>query len=114
MLFRSENLRKSLEGDFSNATEIADYLVKKGFSFREAHQVVGKIVLYCIDQKKKLDNLTLEEFLQFHNLFAEDILTLLIPEEVVNSKKSSGGTALEIVRKTIIEAENIIKQGKIE
>ena len=111
---KTENLRKSLEGDFSNATEIADYLVKKGFSFREAHQVVGKIVLYCIDQKKKLDNLTLEEFLQFHNLFAEDILTLLIPEEVVNSKKSSGGTALEIVRKTITEAENIIKQGKIE
>ncbi|MFW6134820.1 MAG: argininosuccinate lyase, partial [Elusimicrobiota bacterium] len=70
---KRENFRKSLEGDFSNATEIADYLVRKGIPFREAHQVVGKIVLYSIDQKKKLDNLTLEEFRQFHNLFAEDI-----------------------------------------
>ncbi len=52
MQVKSENMRNSLKGDFSNATEVVDYLVKKGLAFREAHQVVGEIVLYCIEQKR--------------------------------------------------------------
>lgn len=103
---KADNMRHSVEGDFSNATELADYLVRKGLSFREAHRVVGKIVLYGISQKKSLEQLTLEELQQFQTLFAADVSPLLTPEAVVNAKKSYGGTALERVRETIEEEEN--------
>jgi len=111
---KPESMRKNLEGDFSNATELADYLVRKGLSFREAHQVVGKIVLYCIDQKKYLEHLDLKELKKFQNLFEEDILALLSPEAVVNSKKSYGGTSLDRVKEAMIEAEEILNHWKIE
>ena len=107
-----ENMRKTLEGDFSNATELADYLVRKGLAFRKAHQAVGQIVLYCIDQKKDISNLSLIELQRFQKLFEEDILHLLNPEEVVNSKKSYGGTALGRVEKSIIEAEKMAESWK--
>jgi len=111
---KPESMRKNLEGDFSNATELADYLVRKGLSFREAHQVVGKIVLYCIDQKKYLEHLDLKELKKFQNLFEEDILALLSLEAVVNSKKSYGGTSLDRVKEAMIEAEEILNHWKIE
>lgn len=109
---KAENMRNSLKGDFSNATEVADYLVKKGLAFREAHQVVGKIVLYCIEQKKNIEQLRLKEFQHFQTLFEEDILNILSPEDVVNSKKSYGGTSMDRVKKAIIEAEKIFDNWK--
>jgi len=109
---KSENMRNSLKGDFSNATEVADYLVKKGLAFREAHQVVGEIVLYCIEQKKNIEQLRLKEFQHFQTLFEEDILNMLSPEDVVNSKKSYGGTSIPRVKKAIIEAEEILDNWK--
>jgi len=109
---KSENMRNSLKGDFSNATEVADYLVKKGLVFREAHQVVGEIVLYCIEQKKNIEQLRLKEFQHFQTLFEEDILNMLSPEDVVNSKKSYGGTSMDRVNKAIIEAEKIFDNWK--
>jgi argininosuccinate lyase len=105
-------MKSSLEGDFSNTTELADYLVRKGLSFREAHQVVGKIVLYCINQKKNVEKLKLKEFQQFQILFEEDILNLLSPEAVVNSKKSYGGTALARLNEAITEAEEILNHWR--
>jgi argininosuccinate lyase len=109
---KPEKMRKSLEGDFSNATELADYLVRKGLSFRVAHEIVGRIVLYCIEQKKRLEHLHLQEFKNFQNLFEQDVLTLLTPEAVVNSKISYGGTASERIRETIIEAEKMLDDWK--
>jgi len=109
---KPENMKNSLESDFSNATELADYLVRKGLSFREAHQTVGRIVLYCIDQKKNLEQLNLEELKHFQNLFEKDILNLLSPEAVVNSKKSYGGTSLDRVKEAINEAEEIENNWK--
>ncbi len=109
---KSKNMRNSLKGDFSNATEVADYLVKKGLAFREAHQVVGEIVLYCIEQKKNIEQLGLEEFQHFQTLFAEDILNILSPEDVVNAKKSYGGTSVDRVEEAIIEAEKILGNWK--
>jgi len=105
---KSENMRNSLKGDFSNATEVADYLVKKGLAFREAHQVVGEIVLYCTDKKKVIEELSLEEFQNFQHLFEKDVLNILSPEAVVNSKDSYGGTAIENVEGSIKEAEKIL------
>jgi len=105
---KSENMRNSLKGDFSNATEVADYLVKKGLAFRNAHQVVGEIVIYCIEQKKNIEQLSLEELQHFQTLFAEDILKILSPEDVVDAKKSYGGTSVDRVEEAIIEAEKIL------
>lgn len=112
MQVKPESMKSSLEGDFSNTTELADYLVRKGLSFREAHQVVGKIVLYCINQKKNVEKLKLKEFQQFQILFEEDILNLLSPEAVVNSKKSYGGTALARLNEAITEAEEILNHWR--
>ncbi|MDD5497598.1 MAG: argininosuccinate lyase, partial [Atribacterota bacterium] len=73
--------------------------------FREAHRVVGEIVLYSVEHQKSLEQLTLEELQQFNSLFTADVFSFLTPEAVVNSKKSYGGTALERVRETIAEEE---------
>jgi argininosuccinate lyase len=114
MQVKSENMKKVMTGDFSNTTELADYLVKKGLAFRDAHQVVGEIVLYCIDKKKNVEQLTLEEFQNFQPLFAEDVLNILNPEEVVNSKNSYGGTSQSRVEDAILEAEKIVDYWKTE
>lgn len=110
---KPEKMIKSLEGDFSNATELADYLVRKGLSFREAHKVVGEIVLYCIDEKKYIENLKLKELKHFQHLFEKDVLGLLSPEAVVNSKISYGGTSIQGVKKSIEEAKEMLNKSKI-
>ena len=112
MQVNTERMKNSLEGDFSNATEVADYLVRKDVSFREAHQVVGEIVLYCIEQKKDLEQLNLKEFQQFQSLFKVDILGLMTPEAVVESKSSYGGTSLGRVKEAIIEAEGLLNHWR--
>ena len=61
------------KGGFSTATDIAEYLVKKGMPFRQAHEIVGKIVAYCLKNKKGLENLTLKEYQKFYDGFTEDI-----------------------------------------
>jgi argininosuccinate lyase len=106
---KSDNMKQSLEGDLSNATELADYLVRKGLSFREAHSVVGEIVIYCLDRKKSLEQLTLEELQQFQSVFQQDVFSLLTPEAVINAKNSFGGTSLKKVREIIEEEEKTIK-----
>jgi len=107
---KPDNMKKLLTGDFSNATELADYLVKKGLTFRDAHKVVGEIVLYCIDKEKAIEELRPEEFQNFQPLFKKDVLNILSPEDVVNSKNSYGGTAINRVRESITEAENLLGQ----
>ena len=64
-----EKMRTSTKGDFSTATELADYLVKKGLFFREAHKLIGTIVIYCLENKKNLEDLTLSELKSFHKSF---------------------------------------------
>jgi argininosuccinate lyase len=98
MKVNKENMRKAVSEDFSNATDLADYLAKKGIPFREAHEIVGKIVLYAIRQKKYLLDLTLEEYQSFHPIFENDVFSVLQPEQVVNARNSYGGTAPEQVK----------------
>lgn len=93
MQVNKDKMRKAVKEDYSNATDIADYLVTKGLPFREAHEVIGKIVLYSIQDKKYLLDLSLEEYKQFSDLFEEDIYPILEPEHVVGARKSVGGTA---------------------
>lgn len=105
MTVNTEVMRKAINHDFSNATDIADYLVRKGLPFREAHEIIGKIVLYAIQQQKFLLDLSFEEYQQFSSLFAEDIFAVLAPEQVVAVRKSFGGTAPEQVLVQIQLAE---------
>ncbi|UCZ53168.1 argininosuccinate lyase [Bacillus shivajii] len=93
-----DTMRKAVNNDYSNATDIADYLVTKGMPFREAHEVIGKIVLNAIEQGKYLLDLNLEEYQAFSPLFEEDIFEVLAPEHVMGVRNSYGGTSPEQVK----------------
>ncbi|RXT04011.1 argininosuccinate lyase [Ammoniphilus sp. CFH 90114] len=107
MKVRKENMRKAVTQDFSNATDLADYLVNKGLPFRQAHEVVGKTVLYCIQENKYLLDLSLEEYHQFSSLFEEDIYKAIDVVQVVNARDVQGGTAKNQVEKQIAYMEEI-------
>ena len=89
MRVNKEKMLLATKEDFSNATDMADYLVKKGLPFRDAHEVAGKSVSYCIEQDKWLMDLTLEEFKQFSPLFDEDILEEIKVETCVANRKNN-------------------------
>ncbi|MFH0933109.1 MAG: argininosuccinate lyase [Nitrospirota bacterium] len=99
--FNIKKMHETAEEGYSTATDMAEYLVKKGLPFRKAHEVTGRIVLYCIGKKKKLDELTLKELNQFSPLISDDIYSVLRPEESVRGKKSAGSTSPEEVRRHI-------------
>lgn len=105
MKVNKEQMREAVNKDFSNATDIADFLANKGLPFRQAHEVIGKTVLYCIQHNKYLLDLSLEEFQQFSPLFDESIYEVLQPETVVNARNVYGGTATGQVKAAIGRAE---------
>lgn len=108
MKVNRDRMRQAVSQDFSNATDIADYLASKGLPFRQAHEVIGKTVLYCIQNKKYLLDLSMEEFLQFSELFDEKIYEVLQPEQVVNARNVYGGTAAAQVSAAIGRAEESV------
>ena len=99
MTVNGQHMRDVLESDFSNATDMADYLAKKGLPFREAHAVVGKAVHYCIEQGKVLQQLTLDELQSMSPLFAEDIHHFLDIETCVNQRNTYNGTSPASVKR---------------
>ncbi|WP_199616722.1 argininosuccinate lyase [Paenibacillus alkalitolerans] len=105
MQVRKDRMRAAVDRDFSNATDIADYLVHKGIPFRQAHEIIGKLVLYCIERGKVLLELSLEEFQEFAPEFGSDIFDVLQPEHVVNARAVYGGTAFAQVREGVARAE---------
>ena len=109
--FNSAKMYEAAKGGFSTATDIAEYLVKKGIPFRRAHEIVGNIVAYCLKNKKELDNLTLKEYQNFYNGFTDDIQKKIKLENAVNSRKHTGGTATAAVLERIREFEKT--SGKI-
>jgi len=99
--FNIKNLSDSVANDFSNATDLADYLVGKDVPFRTAYQVVGEIVKYCLEGKKLFKNLKIDEFRKFHPKFDEDVFVDLEPCNVVKSRTSEGGTGFAQVEKEV-------------
>ena len=97
LIIEKENLLKSVEQDFSNSTDLADYLVYKNVPFREAYQIVGSMVKFCLSKNKLLKDLSLEEFKNFNEKFEEDVFEKITPRNVVNSRNSLGGTGFEQV-----------------
>ncbi|MGP4060871.1 argininosuccinate lyase [Halobacillus sp. H74] len=97
MEVKGDQMKNAVKEDYSNATDIADYLTVKGLPFREAHEVIGKVVLYAIEHDKYLLDLTLEEYQEFSALFEGDIYEKLAPHQVVAARNSEGGTGFKQV-----------------
>lgn len=112
MQVNKAKMQQSTENDFSNATELADYLAEKGLPFREAHEIVGKLVLDSIKHGKNIQDWDLKELQAYHSLIEEDIYIYLRPETAVQRRNSLGGTGFEQVKYQIeqvkkeLEGEN--------
>lgn len=99
--FRTTRLAEAVSEDFSNATDVADYLASKGVPFREAYNLVGKVVKTSLSAGKLLKDLSLEEWQELHPAFAEDIYQAIAPKQVVAARTSYGGTGFEAVKQAI-------------
>lgn len=99
--WKVERMQKSLRGDFSNATDLADDLVERGVSFREAHEVVGGIVQACLRRQKALEDLSLSDLKEFHVKFDDRTVAKLSHLAVLNARRSEGGTSPAAVRQQI-------------
>ena len=109
MQVNKAKMQQSTENDFSNATELADYLAEKGLPFREAHEIVGKLVLDSIKHGKNIQDWDLEELQVYHPLIEEDIYIYLRPETAVRRRNSLGGTGFEQVKYQIEQAKKELK-----
>jgi len=107
MKVRADNMRVAAARGFSTATDVADYCVRKGLPFRQAHEVVGKTVRYCVENNKDIPELSIAEFRQFSELIDDDIYDYVTLEASVNARKATGGTAREAVERELAR----IKQG---
>ena len=102
--FRKEEMERGASGGFTNATDCADYLVKKGVPFRDAHKVVGELVAYCLNEKKALLDLSLEELRQFHAAFDQDVFDSLNMIACVEKRNIPGAPAPAMVQQAIDHA----------
>lgn len=112
MKVKKDNMKKSASGGFTNATDVADYLVKKGVAFRSAHEIVGKIVLYCIDKNMAIDNLSLDEFKSFSPIFNDDIYNSINLFTCVEERSVIGGPSSSSVKIQIEALKNFIYENK--
>ena len=106
MKLRKGRMLDGAKGGFTNATDVADYLVKKGLPFRDAHAVVGKMVAYCLDKDTVIDALTMDEFKTFSDIFENDVYDAISLETCVNMRKIVGGPAKETMSKIIEQYKN--------
>ena len=101
MKFRKENMENSAKNGFTNATDAADYLVNHGVAFRDAHGIVGRLVLYCLEKDIALDDMTLEEFKAISPVFEADIYEAISMETCVNKRMTIGAPGKEAMEKVI-------------
>jgi argininosuccinate lyase len=107
---KKEKMRNGANGGFTNATDVADYLAEKGVPFREAHRIVGELVLYCINDNKNLEDLTIEEFKNFSCEIEKDIYDAILVENCVKKRNIHGGPSPEMVKKSIDTAYSRLKK----
>ncbi len=100
--FHPENMKKAAAGGFINATDCADYMVRKGVPFRDAYGVCGRLVRYCVEQGKTLETLTLDEYRQFSPVFDADVYQAIDLLTCVSQRDIPGGPAPRRVMETII------------
>lgn len=105
-----KNMRKGAAGGFTNATDLADYLVKKGMPFRTAHGVVGEVVLYCINENKAIEDLSLDELKKFSSLIDEDVYIAIDLVTCVEERKVFGGPSTKSVKIQLDALDKFIKE----
>ena len=110
MKVRADVMRHAVEADFSNATDLADYLVRKGMPFRQAHSVSGQAVALCIERGIWLADLPLADYQKLSALFAEDIYEAIRPETCVACRNSYGGTSYEQVEMQLAAARDLMAE----
>ncbi len=111
MKVKKEAMHRAARGGFTNATDVADYLAKKGVPFRQAHEIVGKLVLSCIREGRNLDDLSLEEYREISEVFGEDIFKAISVEECVRARNIPGGPAPEQVAEAIARGRKLIREN---
>jgi argininosuccinate lyase len=112
MKVKKESMRKAAQGGFTNATDIADYLVKKGIPFRSAHEIIGKMVLYCINNNKAIEELSIDEFKGFSEKIEPDVYEEISLEKCVSGRRLPGGPAKESVMASIESGRLFIRECK--
>ena len=110
MKLREDVMRHAVEADYSNATDLADYLVRKGLPFRKAHAVAGQAVALCIARGIYLAELPIADYQQLSPLFAEDIYDAISPETCVSCRNSYGGTSYEQAEMQLEAAKNLMTE----
>ena len=98
MKAKNKKMEQACSLGFLNATDAADYLVKQGIPFRTAHEIIGKLVLYCINNGKTLDNLSIDEYKNISEIFSKDIYEAIDIKNCVNNRKTKGGPSSEMVK----------------
>lgn len=111
LTINEDKMRAAAGRGYSTATDLADYLVRKGLPFRQAHHVVGKTVAYAIEQDKTLQELSLEEMQNFSDMIEEDVFKFISLEASVNSRNSYGGTSAESVMTQIKLAQEFLNEN---
>lgn len=111
LTFRPQQLAAAVAADFSNATDVADYLATKGVPFREAYNLVGKVVKTSLSANKLLKDLTLEEWQSLHPAFERDIYDAIAPKQVVAARNSYGGTGFQQVRQALTIAQQTMQSA---
>ncbi|AYA99486.1 argininosuccinate lyase [Lachnoanaerobaculum umeaense] len=109
MKFNNEKMAGSAKGGFTNATDAADYLVKKNVAFRDAHEIVGRLVLYGIENKKALDDFSIEEFKKISEYFDQDIYEAISLKTCVEKRNTKGAPGLKAITEEIEASKRILE-----
>ncbi|HOE57874.1 MAG TPA: lyase family protein, partial [Bacillota bacterium] len=109
MTINKDRIKSNLRGGFLNATDLADYLVKKGLAFRDAHEISGKIVSSCITRNKELTDLSLDDFKSFAPCIEEEVFEFLKPEVCLGRRNTEGGPSAQRVTEAVLCGREFIK-----
>ncbi len=108
LTFRTGDMLRGADGGFTNATDLADYLVRKGVAFRDAHRIVGELVAHCVKENKAILDLTLPELQAFHPSFDADVYDAISMQTCVQKRNIPGGPAPEAVKAAISQARAML------
>ena len=108
--FNKDNMYRSALGGYTNATDAADWLVKKGVAFRDAHEIIGRLVRYAIDKKAALGELTIDELKSISDVFDETVYGAISVEACVEARGITGGPSESAVTAAIEQAEDFLRR----
>jgi argininosuccinate lyase len=110
LTFRTDRMRAAAGSDFATATDLADYLVRKGLPFRQAHEVVGRVIRHALERGATLETLGLDELRRFSDLFGADVQPALTVEAALRARAVTGGTAPDAVRRSLALARELLRE----